>query len=393
MRAVLRLGIAMAAAALALGQAPALAQSAPEATTNTPAPETIGPRELQNFNLQGTVTRPAEPAPTQAAPPAQRTEQPARAAAEAAATPPRPERAAEGGAAATGRSEPVQAAQGPGPALQVPPDDARPSDSSPIDSAAAPVAAAAPAFSDESEATAATLLPEQGLPVWPWMLAAIALGGGAAFLLWRRNHRQAFAGGPQVDAFAAPEPEPRPRTPPPAPEPPKSLGIVSTRLRPWVDITFEPLRCVVEQDRVAFDFELQLFNSGSASARDLLIEASMFNASPTQDEEIRAFFDEPVAEGERIAALPPLKRVTLRPKVVVPLKDVRVLEAGGRKVFVPLLAFNALYKWGGSEGQTSAVYLLGRDTNGEKMAPFRLDLGPRLFRGVGARLLPVGVRN
>jgi hypothetical protein len=59
-----------------------------------------------------------------------------------------------------------------------------------------------------------------------------------------------------------------------------------------------------------------------------------------------------------------------------------------------MLALNALYKWSsGSEGQTSASYLLGRDTQGEKLAPFRLDLGPRLFRAVGARLLPSGLRT
>ena len=61
MRAGLRLGIAMAAAGLALGGAPLLAQEAPpEATSNTPATDSIGPRDLQNFNLQGTVTRRAD---------------------------------------------------------------------------------------------------------------------------------------------------------------------------------------------------------------------------------------------------------------------------------------------------------------------------------------------
>jgi hypothetical protein len=59
---------------------------------------------------------------------------------------------------------------------------------------------------------------------------------------------------------------------------------------------------------------------------------------------------------------------------------------------VPLIAMNALYRWSGGEGQTSVSYLLGRDIKGEKMAPFRLDLGPRLFRGVGARALPSGLR-
>jgi hypothetical protein len=61
-------------------------------------------------------------------------------------------------------------------------------------------------------------------------------------------------------------------------------------------------------------------------------------------------------------------------------------------VFVPVLAFNANYGWAAKTGQTCVSYLLGRDGHGEKLAPFRLDLGPRLFRKVGARPLPVGVR-
>ncbi len=154
-----------------------------------------------------------------------------------------------------------------------------------------------------------------------------------------------------------------------------------------------PLRCIVEDTQVTFDFELELFNSGSAPARGVLVEATVFNASPAQDREISAFFARPVGEGERIAEIPPLKRVTLRSQVVAPRDTVQIFDVAGRQVFVPLIAFNALYRWGASEGQSSVSYLLGRDTKGEKMAPFRLDLGPRVFRGVGARPLPVAVRN
>ena len=77
----------------------------------------------------------------------------------------------------------------------------------------------------------------------------------------------------------------------------------------------------------------------------------------------------------------------------MPREHVRAYEIGGRQVFVPLIAFNALYNWGGGEGQTSVGYLLGRDTKAEKLGPFRLDLGPRIFRGVAGRLLPAGVRR
>jgi hypothetical protein len=194
---------------------------------------------------------------------------------------------------------------------------------------------------------------------------------------------------------------PQPRAPAPAPpvatpQPlsPSSGGIVTTRLRPWLDLTFNPLRCIVEEQQVRFEFELSLLNSGSAAARQVLIEAVTINAGPNQDQEIATFIARTGGEGDRIQTIPPLKRVDLRPQVALAIDKLRVLEVAGRRVFVPLIAFNAIYDWGsGRTGRTSAVYLLGRDTQSDKLAPFRLDLGPRMYRGVAARALPAAVRD
>src|SRR4051794_22560231 len=61
MRAGLRFTTLLAAGGLWLMPATALAQdTAQPAPTNTPATDTIGPRELQNFSLRGTTSRPAE---------------------------------------------------------------------------------------------------------------------------------------------------------------------------------------------------------------------------------------------------------------------------------------------------------------------------------------------
>ncbi len=170
-------------------------------------------------------------------------------------------------------------------------------------------------------------------------------------------------------------------------------GVVSTGLRPRLDVTMQPLRCIVDDTKVTIEFDLELYNAGTAAARAVLVEAVAFNAGPSQDQEIGAFFAKPAGEGDRIDSIPPLQRISLRTQVVAPRENVQVLDAGGRQVFVPLLAFNALYRWNGHEGQTSVSYLLGRETDGEKMAPFRIDLGPRQFRKVGARPLPTGVRR
>ena len=155
----------------------------------------------------------------------------------------------------------------------------------------------------------------------------------------------------------------------------------------------QPLRCTLDEHQVTFQFELELFNSGSAPARGALVEASLFNAGPTQDQDIEAFMARPIGQGERIDAIQPLARIAFTTQVVAPRANVQLLEVAGRQVFVPLIAFNALYRRSGGDGQTSVAYLLGRDTKAAKLAPFRADLGPRVFRGLGARLLPVGVRR
>jgi hypothetical protein len=411
MRGGLRLAMVVWTTELVLGPARLAAQSAPATTTNTPAADAVGPKELQNFSLSGTVTRPADQPPPNTA---------------TATSPGRPSAETRTRSVSAGAPLSVPSRKGAefGPPVRAASTEttqtvARPPEAQTETNATPTSVGALPQLQSSSPnagtaaalpAAASGLTPEPGstprhdLALWPWLLAALVLGLGGAFLIWRNRSREAFASGPHLDLFSAPElapppaPPPKAKTPAPAPVPPRSPpavpgGVVSTRLRPWIEIALQPLRCIVEETRITFEFELDLFNSGNAPARDLLVEASVFNAGPTQEEDIGAFFTRPIGEGERMAAIPPLQRLTLRSQVVAPRENVQVLEIAERQVFIPLIAFNALYRWSAAEGQTSASYLLGRDTKSAKMAPFRLDLGPHIFRGVGARLLPVGLRN
>ena len=405
MRAVGRLRLALAAGMLAISPAALLAQQAPPAS-NTPAADAVGPSALQNFSLGGTVTKPAEPAPQQNPIATRRTGQ-----AQAQTALPTAESSA---AQASGAADPEQ------PRKQVASNAAPPRAKSkpppPQLAAAQPASGAlprtAPALTTPASAPApaSTTFPPDpqttaspgghGFPLIPWLLAAIVLAGGGGFLFWRNRSREAFAGAPQIDAFVAPEPTPAAAPPArPAParneatKPAPAVGIISTRLRPWVEIGFQPLRCILDDEKVTLEFDLELFNSGSAPARAVLAEASLLNAGAQQEQEIGRFFAEPVGEGDRIPVIPPLQRLALKTQVSMPRELLVPYAIGGRQVFVPLIAFNALYDWSGGQGQTSAAYLLGRDTAGDKLAPFRLDLGPRVFRGPAARLLPDGVRQ
>lgn len=139
---------------------------------------------------------------------------------------------------------------------------------------------------------------------------------------------------------------------------------------------------------------MSIFNSGSAPALDVLVEGAMFNAGPTQDQQIAAFFENPVGQGNRIPLIAPLQRLAVTSAVALSRDQFYPLEFDGRPLLVPLAAFNALYRWGSnSNGQTSASYLIGKMTNGEKLAPFRLDLGPRVFRRLDTREHELRVRK
>ncbi len=64
----------------------------------------------------------------------------------------------------------------------------------------------------------------------------------------------------------------------------------------------------------------------------MLAEASLFNAGATQDQELGAFFANPVGAGDRIDAIPPMKRITLTSQVVAPRAAMQEYELAGRKV-------------------------------------------------------------
>lgn len=416
------------AAAMALGLAvPALAQNsdAPIDVTAAPPPsaETIGPSQLRDFNLRGTVTRPADqpvatpaqPADTATARPRSGEAVPAEAAAQAPSAgrvaTQRPTPALNGGnsSAAAGRtaSEPPITPSLP---LEVTTDPA------PQPDVADPGLTATPA--DEGNS----------LLSWPWLAALIALVGGGAFLAWNRRDRSRRYGDPGRMAFAGlvpdgaepqaasplrpradpvpsrgqpglgPRPDPVPPSatprPSPAPKPPSDGTIKSTSLKPQLNVEFHPDRVVVTEQEVLLMFEIVISNMGSAPARDVLVEGHLFTAHVGQDREIATFFQNPSTSNDRMTLIAPLGRVSLKSVARLPLEEVHQFEARGRKLFVPLIGFNILYRFGGSEGQASASFLVGRgNEEDEKLAPFRIDLGPRIFRGLSSRAHSIGMQT
>jgi len=426
------------AATIAFAAAPAVAQNseAPVDVTAAPPPSagTIGPSQLQNFNLKGTVTKPAErPAPIASAPPASPPAQavPVTPIAERA-------RAANGDGSIPVGAEPGRRAIGatsrqPSAASASSAIPDVPTPSLPLQVSTGP--AEQPNGTSDPMPSTSPLGGSERTWSWPWLAALIALVGGGAFIAWSRRGKGRRSGDPGRMAFAglvpdsegepapappvrrradpvpptarpaprpdpvppraqpAPRPDPVPPAAMPQPRPPVDDGLVkSTALKPELNFQFVPDRAVVTELEVLLQFDVVLTNSGAAPARDVLVEAKLIPAHAGQDQEIAAFFQQPQATGDRMAGIPPLGKVSLKSAVRLPLDQLHSFEVDGRKLFVPLVAFNILFRGSGGEGQASASFLVGRGNDeDEKLAPFRLDLGPRIFRGLSARPHSMGL--
>jgi hypothetical protein len=240
--------------------------------------------------------------------------------------------------------------------------------------------------------------PEGGFPwLYLFIAAAVAGLGFAGF----RKFRTAGSGAdveevpvvaapppPRPQPRAMPTPEPKP-VPQPAPEPVAPSGGIGIVMRPWLEIDFRPDRASATADGAGVQYEVTIRNTGNAPARNVRLAALMFNAGPQLDQEIAAFFALGV-DGTGAAPLTILPRteVKIQSTVTMPREQMREIKVQGRSLFIPTVAFNLLYNWGRDKtGQTCTSHIVGREpeTPSEKMAPFRLDLGPRTYRSVGQR--------
>ena len=255
-------------------------------------------------------------------------------------------------------------------------------------------------------------------------MALLVLAAGAAiyFGLQRRNGRYQVANGNEYfEAVPEPRPEPQ-RAPAPLPrqataaeplvrrptaEPagavtsslrtaaPAVPGGITSSLRPWIDLELEPSQAMLTDEHAAIAFDVTIINSGSAPARDVAVEACMINAGDQQDAQLGEFYMAPSTVRDKIPAVAPMGRVTLKSAVRLPRSSVREYEVEGRKLFMPMVAINSRYRWSSGEGQSGASFLVGgRAANdSEKLSPLRLDKGQRGWKALAARRYEKGIRN
>lgn len=398
---------------LVIGVAPGLAAAQSNVVAPPPPPRagTVGPEQLRDFSLGGTREQPREQAPEPAettptrpapavttpvvrTPPQPSSERPTRTSPAEQATP------QSRGAAPTRPAETATVALPPAPQPAEPTTQAPsffpPATPAPLPPPG-PIAndAPSPVAADEDSGWLGTLLP---------ILAVLAALGAAAFWWLRRSRSEpaeqgfgqlAFAGAPATAPAPRPAPQPPVAAPAPSPAPrPASVGIVSSRLRAWLELEIGVRAAAMTEDELQLQVDIVLTNSGSAPAREIAVEALVLNAGPEQDAEIARFFGRPDADGHAPDVVPPLGQLALSTTLKMSRAAFREYAAGTGKVMVPVVALNAGYKAGSAQGRTSAAFLVGRSaTQSDKLGPLPTDQGAKGFARIAARRLDAGLRR
>lgn len=363
-----------------------LAAAGTSALAQNESSGTIGNPQLKDFTLPGQRTTPPATPP----PPARTTPPPAAA----------PTRAAPPATTVPERERPVAAPRRaePAPGRDAAPVAAAPATPPPAPQTAAPLpvetppvgTAPVPAPEPEAAAPAPEAREAEGSGwLWPAVGGALLVLLGAFLLLRRRRAEAALeqardAARSELGGalFQAPEPAPPPK-PAPAPEPEAPAPP-----RPWLELDIVPERAAATDSEAIVHYALTVINQGDAEARNIRIDPRLFNAGAEGD--MAAFFQGPIHEqsGSPQVVIVPGGTLKLNGQVAMPMTEVREIEMAGRRIFVPMVAINVAYDWaGGGSGRTSRSWLVGREaeTPQAKMGPFRLDLGPRIYRSVGRR--------
>lgn len=359
------------------------------------APTTIP--GLDDFNLPGTVTRPATtptPVPSATAAPRPTTTPSPRPAPTATATRRAP----------ADRTISTPTPRAPSAPLPLPTPTAAPGAAiiPPVLPVATPTPTptAVPAVSPDPVEPPAR-------PIWPWVVGALALllSGAFAFYRFRRRERDEEPEAEPFDiaaAAAAPDEPPLDLTDAlqpalPVEEAPPSFFRRSESARAQLVLELEARRAGTNLTSGAVDYVARIRNDGRVTAEDVRLDLKMIAAAAGQDALIARLLadaiEKPVVDPFAVA---PGEAVELGGMALIPRETIdAVPAAGGRSFFVPVVTLNARYRWRGTipgEGHTGASFALGRSRGeGAKLAPFRFDGPPRMWTEVGVLRYPVGV--
>ncbi|GAA0671151.1 hypothetical protein FHT00_001940 [Sphingomonas insulae] len=230
-----------------------------------------------------------------------------------------------------------------------------------------------------------------------WAIGAgLALLAGLAIAWWYRRARTGRSvTGSEAPNVTRPSQTPQPVTPPPppspAPAPAEPIPFAADRAR--LSVTLHPRRAGLNLLSATVEGELLVRNDGAAAATGIRIGATLIGATAGPEGDVAALFAQPVVRPITPPfALGPGEERRVRLVVALPRADIRSLAAGGRAMFVPVVAVNALYQAGRGEGQAAQAFAVGVErVDSAKLAPLWLDQPPRMYDGLGIRPYVVAI--
>jgi len=158
--------------------------------------------------------------------------------------------------------------------------------------------------------------------------------------------------------------------------------------RARLSIALRPRRAGLNLLSATVEAELTVRNDGAAAAGGIRIGAALVGASPGQGGDVGALFAQPVGRPAAPPfALAPGEERRVRLVVALPRAEIQPIEAGGRSMFVPVVAVNVVYEAAdGAQGQSARAFALGVErVDSAKLAPFWLDQPARMHEQLGVR--------
>ena len=252
---------------------------------------------------------------------------------------------------------------------------------------------AAPAPTPAAPASEPPLSAPADASSWGWIAGSIALLGAivaAAWLFLRRRPEEE-----QQHFIEEQKSAPTPLPPTPQPKAPPAAPAAATAERPWIDLTLEVRSARLSLMGATIGYTLTLHNRGERSADDILIRTFMANADANQQAQLQLFFAGAVGlPAHSAVSLTPGQRLSLTGELRLLPDQIAPVQMGDRALLIPLIAFDAQYRWSDEpegtpvgSGRTGRAFIVGQEKTppADRLAPFRVDQGPRQFRTPGSR--------
>ncbi|RVT43585.1 hypothetical protein [Sphingobium algorifonticola] len=226
---------------------------------------------------------------------------------------------------------------------------------------------------------------------WPWIVGGMLIAGMLGVLLLRKrrqasSRRARLSVAPEAP-LAQPSPPAKPRaavppTPPLPATPDQPAGPALS-----VALQFTPLSMRTTPGGAQLAYRLALRNISDAVIEGLAVSAFIANADARQPQALSAFYDDPFApEAHRVADLAPGAAVAVEGLLHLTGERLTPIAVQGRALLIPIVAFRVISLDG--DDMTRGAFIVGQESTppAARMAPFRLDQGPRAYQGLGCRL-------